>query len=180
MHMERSRQGSSGRRGIGVLVELGLCLLVSVLAVSARPAQAQEIRIDIPVVLKEAKVVFNLDHLVFEGDEPTGLQFLKVMVPYFKRNATKATVVAIFHGDAGYMLLDDAAFNRVRNWQGGNPYKDQIAAFVRDGVQVEECGETMALRRWSNAELLPNVKVITGANYRIIQLVQDGYVQLQP
>jgi intracellular sulfur oxidation DsrE/DsrF family protein len=51
---------------------------------------------------------------------------------------------------------------------------------VRDGMQVEECGETMALRRWSNAELLPNVKVITGANYRIIQLVQDGYVQLQP
>ena len=47
-------------------------------------------------------------------------------------------------------------------------------------MQVEECAETMAQYRWSNADLLPNVKVVTGANYRILQLVQDGYIQLQP
>ena len=33
---------------------------------------------------------------------------------------------------------------------------------------------------WVNADLLPGVKVDTGANLRIVQLVQDGYVQLQP
>ena len=34
--------------------------------------------------LAEARVVFNLDHPVFEGDEPTGLEFLKVMTERFR------------------------------------------------------------------------------------------------
>lgn len=160
------------------LVGLVSCLLVG--ALFARPVQAQDIRIDVPVVLKEAKVVFNLDHRAFEGDEPTGLQFLRVMLPYFKRVGTRFNIVAIFHGAAGYMLLNDAAYDRARNWQGGNPYKEQIASLMREGVQIEECAETMVLHRWSNADLLPGAKVVTGANYRILQLVQDGYIQLQP
>lgn len=150
---------------------------------AARPvlaADAPEIRIEVPVVLKEARIVFNLDHLVFEGDEPTGLQFLRIMVPHFKENGTKAEIVAVFHGNAGYMLLDDAKYNTVRNWHGGNPYKAQIARLIQQGVQVEECAETMRLKGWGNADLLPNVKVNTGANFRIVQLVQAGFVQLQP
>ena len=127
-----------------VLVGLVLCLLISApsSALFAPPVQAQEIRIDIPVVLKDAKVVFNLDHRAFEGDEPTGLQFLKVMIPYFKRVGTKFSIVAIFHGDGGYMLLSDSAYDRVRNWQGGNPYKEQIAALMR-----EACRSRNARRR---------------------------------
>jgi intracellular sulfur oxidation DsrE/DsrF family protein len=159
-----------------------LAVLVAILscAMGIRGAQGQDIHIDIPVVLKEAKVVFNLDQRAFEGDEPTGIQFLRLMVPYFKRTGTNARIVAVFHGNSGYMLLADAAYGRARNWPGGNPYKQQIAALMRDGVEVEECGETMAANKWSNADLLPDIKVITGANYRIIQLVQEGFVQLQP
>ena len=33
---------------------------------------------------------------------------------------------------------------------------------------------------WVNAELIPGVKVNAGANFRIIELVQDGYMQIQP
>ncbi len=167
-------------RGFGTLVALPICLVFCMAAFNVRHAHGQDIQIDVPVALKEAKVVFNLDHPAFQGDEPTGLQFLKVMIPHFKQNDTKARVVAIFHGAAGYMVLNDAAYDRARNWQGGNPYKDQIAALMRDGVQIEECAETMRVNRWSNADLLPNVKVTTGANYRIVQLVQEGFVQLQP
>jgi intracellular sulfur oxidation DsrE/DsrF family protein len=167
-------------RGFGGWVGTLACLLVCGPALTAWRAQGQDIRIDVPVVLKEARVVFNLDRPAFEGDEPAGLQFLRVMIPYFKRTGTKARIVAIFHGNSGYLLLDDAAYGRVRNWQGGNPYKDQIAALIRDGVEVEECGETMVLKRWSNAELLPDVKVNSGANIRILQLVQEGFVQLHP
>ena len=83
-------------------------------------------------------------------------------------------------GAAGYMLLDDAAYDRVRNWQGGNPYKAQIAAMIAAGVEIEECGQTMRDMNWVNADLLPGVKVNSGANIRIIQLVQQGYVQIQP
>ncbi len=157
-------------------------IVSAVLALSclAQPAAAQEIRVDVPVALKQAKVVFNLDHFAFEGDQPTGLQFMKILTEYFRSQGTQVRMVAIFHGAAGYMLLDDAAYGRVRNWTPGNPYKAQIAELIRAGVEIEECAETMRLNRWGNADLLPGVKVTTGANMRIIQLVQDGFVQLQP
>jgi hypothetical protein len=40
-------------------------IIVASLAIPALPAQAQvpdQIRIDVPVMLKQAKVVFNMDH----------------------------------------------------------------------------------------------------------------------
>ena len=161
-------------RGLGALLGMAFCLL------GVLPSLGQQLRIDVPVVLKEAKIVLNLDHQAFEGDEPKGLRLLGDMIASFKRNQTKARIVAIFHGDSGYMLLDDAAYDRFRNWRGGNPYKQQIAALMREGVEIEECGYTMAVRGWSNAELLPDVKVNTGAAFRIVQLVQEGFVQLEP
>jgi hypothetical protein len=33
---------------------------------------------------------------------------------------------------------------------------------------------------WTNADLLPGTKVNTGANFRIVELVQEGFVQIQP
>lgn len=161
-----------------------LCALSLALPMAPIPAQAATdddgIHIDVPVSLKDAKVVFNLDHLAFAGDEPIGLDFLRVMTARFHAERTNYHIVAIFHGPAGYMLLRDATYNRVRNWENGNPYKDQIAALLKDGVQFEECGETMKINHWRNDDLLPGAKVNTGANFRIIELVQQGYVQIQP
>ena len=156
------------------------CTLIADPTVGWAAADDDTVRIDVPVVLKDAKVVFNLDHAVFQGDEPVGLDFLRLMVDRFHSQGTNAQIVAVFHGAAGYMLLDDAAYDRVRNWQHGNPYKDQIAALLRDGVQIEECAETMKVNHWRNEDLLPGAKVNTGANFRIVQLVQEGFVQLQP
>jgi intracellular sulfur oxidation DsrE/DsrF family protein len=159
---------------------IAMLLAILVGALGVRMAYGQDVRIDVPVVLKEAEVVFNLDRPAFESDEPTGLQFLAEMVADFKQDGMKTRIVGIFHGNSGCRLLNDPSCDRVRNWHAGNPYKEQIAALMRAGVDVEECGHTMALKHWSNAELLPGVKVNTGANYRIIQLVQEGFVQLQP
>jgi intracellular sulfur oxidation DsrE/DsrF family protein len=155
-------------------------LLVSMPILAAGASDNKGLSIDVPVVLKEAKIVFNLDHLAFEGDEPTGLRFLQEMTERFRADRTNSQIVAIFHGAAGYMLLNDPAYNRVRNWEQGNPYKDQIAALIQGGVEIEECGETMLDNHWRNADLLPGVKVNSGANFRIVQLVQQGFVQLQP
>jgi intracellular sulfur oxidation DsrE/DsrF family protein len=123
------------------------------------PAFAQDsgLTIEIPVTLENPKVVFNLDHLAFEGDQPTGLQFLKVMTERFKQDGTDATIVAIFHGAAGYMALDDDAYDRVRKWSGGNPYRAEIEALMAAGVAFEECGQTMHDMHWVNAELTPPV-----------------------
>jgi intracellular sulfur oxidation DsrE/DsrF family protein len=155
-------------------------LLSAVVVPSVAWSAGDGITIDVPVKLAEANIVLNLDHAAFEGDEPTGLQFLKVMTARFAAEGTKSDLVAIFHGDGGYMLLDDASYDRVRNWQGGNPYKDQILALMEAGVDIEECAETMRLNGWTNADLIPGAKVNTGANFRIVELVQQGYVQIQP
>ena len=165
-------------RALGALFAL-LCLCLTP-AAAAESTSGDGVEIQVPVVLKEAKVVFNLDHFAFTGDEPTGLLFLRLMTERFRADGTKSQVVAIFHGEAGYMLLDDAAYNRVRNWDGGNPYKTQITALISAGVEIEECGQTMHDMHWTNADLIPGAKVNSGANFRIVQLVQDGYVQIQP
>lgn len=163
------------------MLAAGLVVLLSAVAApSAAWSGGDGITIDVPVRLAEAKVVLNLDHAAFEGDEPTGLEFLRILSERFVAEGTKWQIVAIFHGAGGYMLLDDAAYDRVRNWQGGNPYKHQILALMKIGVEFEECVETMRQSGWTNADLIPGAKVNAGANFRIIELVQEGYVEIQP
>lgn len=141
---------------------------------------AQPLKIDIPVELKEAKVVFNMDHPAFAGDASIGLTYMKLMTQNFDRSKTKWTIKAVFHGAMGYMLLNDAAYNKVRKTDKGNPFKDVIADLQKSGIELEECGQTARNNNWTNADFLPDIKVNAGANLRITQLVMDGYVQLQP
>ena len=154
------------------------------LAAFGSPAFAQErrppLKIDVDVALKEAKVVLNLDHLAFAGKEPFGLLYMQLMQERFAADKTKSDVVAVFHGPAGYWALNDKAFDRVRKARGGNPYAKQIAALQAKGFRFEICGQTARDNGWVNADLLPGVTVNSGANFRIVQLVQDGFVQIQP
>jgi len=148
--------------------------------ISALAQVSDAIRIDVPVALKKAKVVFNMDHAAFSGDMPIGLAHMSMMVERFKQGGTEWQLATVFHGDAGYMLLNDEAYNSLRKTKAGNPYRAMIENLIKQGVQVEECAVTMKNNRWSNDNLLPGVKVNSGANFRIVQLVQDGYVMLQP
>lgn len=147
---------------------------------TAEQAPKGELRIDVPVTLKPSKVVFNMDHLAFAGDQSIGLNYMKLMLQNYKASETPVNIIAVFHGAAGYMLLNDQAYSAVRRSDKGNPFKEQIFALQQDGIQFEECGQTARTNGWVNADLLPGVKVNAGANLRIVQLVQDGYIQLQP
>jgi intracellular sulfur oxidation DsrE/DsrF family protein len=156
------------------------------LMMHAAPAIAEEssapsgLRIDVPVALKASKVVFNMDHLAFAGDQSIGLMYMKLMLQNYKASETPLQVVSVFHGAAGYMLLNDASYNKVRKSTKGNPYKEAIAELQNSGVQFEECGQTARNNGWTNGDLLPGVKVNSGANLRLVQLGQEGFVQLQP
>jgi intracellular sulfur oxidation DsrE/DsrF family protein len=164
-------------------VSAGLLVLVALampLAPSAQTATPSGLRIDVPVALKNAKVVFNMDHLAFAGDLPIGLGYMKIMSTDFSAALVPWSITAIFHGAAGYMMLDDAAYDRVRKTTSGNPYKSMVAQLQKAGVHFEECGQTARDNGWGNADLLPGVLVNSGANFRIVQLVQDGFVQIQP
>ena len=133
-----------------------------------------------PVALKQAKIVFNMDHAAFGGDTPVGLAHMTMMLDRFKQIGTEWKLVAVFHGDAGYMLLNDETYNALRKTRTGNPYKGMVENLIKQGAQIEECAVTMRGNKWGNENLLPGVKVNTGADGRIIQLVQEGYVMLQP
>lgn len=159
---------------------LALVALAMPLAPRAQTAPPPALRIDIPVVLKDAKVVFNMDHLAFAGELPIGLGYMKIMSTDFAAAKVPWSITAIFHGAAGYMMLTDAAYDRVRKTRTGNPYKDMVAQLQKAGVHFEECGQTARDNGWVNADLLPGVLVNSGANFRIVQLVQDGFVQIQP
>jgi intracellular sulfur oxidation DsrE/DsrF family protein len=165
---------------IALLLPMFAALTLPVGALAAPTETADEIRIDVPVVLKSAKVVFNMDHAAFAGDTPIGLMQMGMMVDRFKQGGTQWKIAAIFHGAAGYMLLNDEAYNLARMTRTGNPYKAAIARLLSEGVLVEECVVSMKANHWTNGNLLPGVKVNAGANFRIVELEQQGYVMLQP
>lgn len=162
---------------------LALCVVLMVPSapiLAADTAPAGELKIDVPVQLRASKVVFNMDHLAFAGDQSVGLTYMKLMLQNYKASQTPLQIIAVFHGAAGYFLLNDAAYNKVRKSEKGNPLKDAIASLQAAGVEMEECGQTAKNNGWVNADLLPGVKVNSGANLRLVQLMQEGYVQLHP
>lgn len=143
-------------------------------------AERQGIRIDIPVAMKQADVVFNLDHAAFTGDMPAGLRYMSLLSKRLKDSGAKGRIVGVLHGQAAYMTLNDRAYNANRKVSTGNPYKEIIFSLLREGVAIEECAVSMENNGWTNDDLLPGVKVNSGAILRITQLVQQGYIQIQP
>lgn len=163
-------------------------LLLPLVAVCAQAQAVQgslewnPLHVQIPVVLKQAKVVFNMDHLAYipHTREPVALSQMRMMVTKFNRDRTHWKIIGVFQGAAGYWGLNNRAYDRFMHVKTGNPYAGQLAALVRKGVSLEECGVTMRAHHWGNAQLLPEIKVDAGALARIIELEQHGYVEIHP
>jgi len=139
-----------------------------------------ELHIDIPVDLKGAKAVFNVEKADLDGDTPRGIKFMGKLVKFFQGKGARYRVVGIFKGDGLYLLLNDRNYNRVRHVRTGNPYRELLAELQRNGVEIEACGNSMLTQHYGNADLLPGVQVNEGAMSRTVQLVQDGFVQIDP
>ena len=140
----------------------------------------QQVRVDIPVKLEKADVVFNMNHLVLRGDMPVGMRYMDQMARGLKEAGTKVQIIGVFYSEAGHLTLNDKAYNAYRGVSTGNPYKTLIADLIKRGVQIEECAETMKSHHWNNDDLLPGVKANSGAVSRLVQLEQQGFVQIQP
>ena len=50
----------------------------------------------------------------------------------------------------------------------------------KTGIAFELCAYTAYNNHWVNADLLPGVKVDSDVLIRLINLTQEGYVQIQP
>ena len=162
------------------LIVPALLLALSGGAALMGAAEEHAIRIDVPVTLKNPHVVFNLDHLVFSGDLPVGFRYMGLLAKRLKELNTDGDIIGLLYGETTYMTLNDQAYNAFRKVDTGNPYKGAIAELQKQGVRIEGCAYSMKVHHWGNADLLPGVKVNTGAVGRLIQLVQDGYVQIEP
>lgn len=163
-----------------ILLLMGLGSLTGLAAMGQEVWAQPTIRIDIPVTLKHANVVFNISHLDFVGDVPTGIKYMQLLAMSFKQMGTQGRIIGIFHGGAAYLTLNDKAYGAYRLVDTGNPYKNLLTSLMEQGVQIEECAVSMKNNGWGNENLLPGVKVNAGAVGRLIQLMQEGYVQIQP
>ena len=147
----------------------------------ARGQADQKLQIDVPVKLEKANVVFDIGHLVLNGDMPFFLGDMDLLASDLSDWSVKGQIIAVFHGDAAYVVLNDASYNANRHVQTGhpvqtgNPYGKLIAGLMEQGVQIELCGATAAANHWGNTDLLPGVKVNTNAMVRVTQLEQEGY-----
>jgi intracellular sulfur oxidation DsrE/DsrF family protein len=158
---------------------LAACLFVgfaAYLTQSGSNVKADEaLRIDIPVKLEKANVVFDVGHLVLVGDMPFVLGDLHLIASDYGDGGTQGQIIAVFHGDAAFLILNDDTYNANRHVQTGNPYGKLIAGLMKQGVQIELCGATATANHWVNANLLPGVKVDTNAMVRVTQLEQKGF-----
>jgi intracellular sulfur oxidation DsrE/DsrF family protein len=139
------------------------------------------LHIDIPVKLEKANVVFDIGHLVLNGDMPFFLGDMDLLAGDLNSWDVKGEIIAVFHGDAAYLLLNDGSYDANRHVQTGhpiqtgNPYGKLITRLTEQGVQIELCGATAAANHWINKDLLPGVKVNTNAMVRVTQLEQKGF-----
>lgn len=139
-----------------------------------------DIAIDVPVHLKTAKVLFDASRPDFAGDVPVALKYMKLMTEFFEKEGTKGQIVGVFYGDTAYMMLEDSLYNARRGVTSGNPYKTMIAELQKAGVRFEICVKAMSEQNIRRQDLLPGVLVNAGANLRMVALMQQGFVRLQP
>ena len=172
------------RKNGGLIVLLAACSLIGFAAVYASGARAQtgrKLEIDIPVKLEKAKVVFDIGHLVLNGDMRFFLGDMDLLATDLRDWNVKGQIIAVFHGDAAYLVLNDDSYDANRHVQTGHPvhtgnaYAKLIAGLMDQGIQIELCGATAAANHWTNKDLLPGVRVNTNAMVRVTQLEQDGY-----
>ena len=141
-------------------------------------ASEKPLHIDIPVKLKDVKTVYSIGALAFEGDLPASIFHLQLITNDIADANAESEVVAVFHTNAGHVMLHDGAYNADRNIATGNPYKDLVADLMTRGLRVEFCGATAKAHHWGNADLFPGIKVNTDAMARTTQLVQQGFVKI--
>lgn len=136
------------------------------------------LHIDIPVKLDDAKTVFSVASLSFEGDLAASLFHLGLITDDIADWRATSEVVVVFHTNAGHVTLDDAAYNADRAIKTGNPYKELVTNLMSRGVHVELCGATAKFHHYGNGDLIPGIKVNTDAMARTTQLVQQGFVKI--
>lgn len=152
------------------MLAIGLYSALSVL-------RQEAIRIDVPVDLAKADVVFNIMNPQPIPGKQNSLFLAQVMTGVLSQRGTPKNVIMIFHSGAAAFACGDSTFNRLTGTSSGNPYKSQISDLQKAGVHTEICVKSMEFQKITRNQLLPGIKVNGGALLRVIELTQKGYTQ---
>jgi intracellular sulfur oxidation DsrE/DsrF family protein len=163
------------KRSLSVLI--GFLVIMNCGAVRAQQL-TPTLRVNVPTKLQSARVVVDVGNLVLNGDLPFSLADIDLLATDLQQWNAKGGVIAIFHGNAAYLVLNDRAYNANRHVSTGNPYKSILSDMMNRGVQIELCGATAKGNGWGNADLLAGVKVNLNAMVRLTQLEQHGYTMI--
>ncbi|MDP2316394.1 MAG: DsrE family protein [Pseudomonadota bacterium] len=148
-------------------------------------AFADEVSDPARLVVGDVRAVYQISGDQWKGDVGEALFYTrKVLDAYARRGVSRDAlhIVAVVHGDAGYWLLNDAAY---ASWEGErartgatNPNATLVRELIAGGVQVEMCASTMEQKGWKPGDLLPGVKITPGAYPRIVDLQLQGYAHV--
>ena len=91
---------------------------------------------------------------------------------------TQDRIIGIFHGTAAYLTLNDKAYGVY--YLVTRAILKKTSDFI-DGTRRKDRAIAVSMKNngWGNEDLLLGVKVNAGAVGRLIQLVQEGYIQIQ-
>jgi intracellular sulfur oxidation DsrE/DsrF family protein len=111
----------------------------------------------------------------------TGLYYVKKLLDAYDQLGIAANgrdIHAVFHGDAGYWMLRDAAFEKA-GYGHVNPNKAIIAELLDKGARLELCASTMRQHGWQPADVLDGIVIVVGAYPRLIDLQLQGYAYIR-
>lgn len=137
----------------------------------------------IPVSIKKnIKAVYQIKDDDWKKGLGKGLLYIKKLVEAYDSmgiDPTDRLIHAVLHGSAGYWLLKDKPYNKIKGINTGNPNIKIIKDLVKNGVSIELCAQTMNNNGWEFEDILPEVKIVVGAYPRIIDLQMQGYAYIR-
>jgi hypothetical protein len=72
--------------------------LAAIGPVHAADAPSTQLQIDVPVSMKASKVVFNMDHPTFAGDQSIGLMYMRLMKMNYASAKVPVDIIAVYRG----------------------------------------------------------------------------------
>jgi intracellular sulfur oxidation DsrE/DsrF family protein len=140
---------------------------------------------DNPIALRVTdgvKVVYQVKTDAWKQGVAAGLHYVDKLSHFYDKmdiRSSNREIVAVFHGEAGYFLLEDAPYQQASGKPGGNPNKQIIQSLLDAGVRLELCKSTMQHHGWTDADVLPGVQIAAGAYPRIIDLQLRGFAYIR-
>lgn len=129
------------------------------------------------------KVVFQMT----SGDTTQGLgKILKILDSTYRNYIEEGvlpqnlSIRAVIHGDAADFLLTDAAWNKYKQQDSGNPNTALIGELIKRGVALELCNSRRTQNGWEKEDIYPDVILVSNAYHRIADLQSAGYAYIRP